>query len=381
MKNLKFLNLSHTKANMPVVESITKVCTKLESLHLENCQLIYDACVDLIGEKLRDTLKVLNIDNINLSPSVVKRLLFTCKKLKYLHANELINILASIHFADESSLAETEKSRFELAKMFVDGDIILKQDKMEALEFTCPHLKELSINCIGTKNTLIYLTSFHSLSELVLGNTSSCLSFLFGGSFLSALKDSLGVRLKSLHLIHIVDVNLRSIAKYCPNLVRLHVEFLGYYEPARDDCIEADDHLPIRTLRHLTISNVSSKFEQIHRNIGQFRKDLTMLIGNGSLKHLSLSCLQELDDNYFECLFLTPLHFSSSKYIYESIENFEFREMNTIGNELITQYLLKRVNCLKELSLINCKLISHMDMTKMKYFILRHNLNCKLNWT
>ena len=101
---------------------------------------------------------------------------------------------------------------------------------MEALGLLCPGLKSLRIYSIGEKNILDYLSHFGNLTKLTIANTQASISFRFGGSLLRLLRTQLGRQLKSLHLIALVDVNLRSIAKCCTSLAKLSVEFIGYYE-------------------------------------------------------------------------------------------------------------------------------------------------------
>ena len=92
------------------------------------------------------------------------------------------------------------------------------------------------------------------------------ISFKFEGNLMHALRDSIGKQLKSLTLINITDVNLRSIARYCTNLVRLKMEFISNYEPAIDEPLSSDinnqawDQVkPIKSLRLLSISNFNIK--------------------------------------------------------------------------------------------------------------------------
>lgn len=112
---------------------------------------------------------------------------------------------------------------------------------METLVRVTPELRQLNINCIGPNSSLAYLGQFRYLNELLIANTNSLISFCFGGVFLETLRtSSLSKQLRALHLIHLVDVNLKSIAKHCTNLVSLNVEFLGYYVPAVDTSLEKD---------------------------------------------------------------------------------------------------------------------------------------------
>lgn len=263
LKNLKKLDMSHTKANKQVFEVISLHCPKIELIYADNCPAIYDDCLDYICAKRSSTIAELSLDNVRqVTKASVMRTLLTCKRLRHFYVNGLLDVLAEMcakhddNHNDgnhEEEAAEKppikEPTKFGLAKFFIDPDIALNEEKMEALVRTSPELRQLHMNCIGPNMCLAYLSQFQALSDLLLSNTSSVISFRFGGVFLDALHtSSLGRQLRNLHLIHLVDVNLRSIAKHCPNLVKLNIEFLGYYEPAADTSLLTpyDDHVTIR---------------------------------------------------------------------------------------------------------------------------------------
>jgi hypothetical protein len=265
---------------------------------------------------------------------------------------------------------------------------------MDSLSYLCPKLKILHINCLGSSSYFAYLNNFSSLTELVLVNPDSLLCYQFNGYLANALKDSIGAKLKLLHLVHIVDVNLRSIAKYCRNLVKLNVEFICYYEPANDlnltqsdvDAEVANNEIGINSLRFLAISNVNNKFEQIHLNMGQFKKDLKLLLSNAQLKYLNLNGLNELEDEYFNCVFTTRApwlvaHQFEHFFIHECIEIMELRQMNQITTQLVIEFLIKAKNSLKQLNLIDCKLISKADLKKMEHLIAVLKLDLRVSWS
>ena len=134
---------------------------------------------------------------------------------------------------------------------------------------------------------------------------------------------------------------------------------------------------------------MSTKLDQVATNMGQFRSDLTGLISNGGLKQLSLGCLNELDDDFFSCVYLAepllpPLNNDMMKeplqFAYESIETIDFKEMNNISSKLILRFLLERPNNLRELNLHACKLISRQDFNRFRTMIALRNLDCKISW-
>lgn len=253
MRTLKKLDISHTKADLQVFQVLGKHCRRLECLYAESCAGVYDECLDLVCSKLADTIVEISMDNVRVTKECCVRALLTCKRLRHFYVNGLVDIFAELDALETATTTTTTTTTsdessstlsFSLAKCFIDSDILLNANKMEALVRSAPGLRHLNINCIGPNSCLAYLSQFRALAHLMLANTASLISFKFGGEFLTALRDSsLGRQLKKLHLIHIVDVNLRSIAKHCPNLVKLNVEFLGYYEPAQDTSLTDKDNL------------------------------------------------------------------------------------------------------------------------------------------
>lgn len=239
MPHLKKLNISHTKANLQVFQVIEKHCRQLEYLVADNCPGIYDECLDILISKLSTKILEISMDNVRLTKPSIVRALLTCQRLKHFNANGLLDILTEL-------LQSVDKTRtLQLTKCLIESDILLSDIKMDALAHLAPDLRQLNINCIGPNTSLAYLGQFRALSHLLLANTASLISFRFGTDFLATLREtSLGRQLKYLDLIHLVDVNLRSIAKHCPNLLKLNVEFLGYYEPAFDISLTEKDNLP-----------------------------------------------------------------------------------------------------------------------------------------
>lgn len=421
MKHLKRLNLSHTKTNGFVAGVLSKTCKKLEHLNLDNCQSMFDDDVDSLCQQLKTTLVYLNIDNIDVSKKTVVKILLDCTSLRFLYASHLFSAIQELYmWAIRDILPEkseklatvchkTGKNRSEqeneplkeiefsgplnLDTIYIDN-VVLKSDLMDSLSYLCPKLKILQINCLGSDSYFSYLNNFSSLSELVLINPDSLLCYHFNGHLMNALKDSIGSKLKLLHLDHIVDVNLRSIAKYCRNLVKLNVEFICYYEPANDpnltqsdlDAEVIDANIGINSLRFLAISNTNNKYEQVHLNMGQFKKDLKLLLSNAQVKFLHLSGLNELEDEYLNCMFTTRAPRLITQqfefvFIHESVEIMELRQMNQVTAQLVIELLIKARNSLKQLNLVDCKLISKADFKKMEHLIKSLNLDLRINWS
>ena len=246
---------------------------------------------------------------------------------------------------------------------------------------------------MGSSKNLIYFSNFSLLTELLLANTDSLISFEYKGCFLTALKNSLGKQLKSLHLTYLVDVNLRSLAKHCTNLQKLTVDFISYYEPAYDSSLDTSDlnaeiinnQIGMANLRFLSLSNLNNKYEHRHLNIGQFKKDLKLLMSHSNLEKLSLNGLSDLDNEYFVELFTTeaPVKFRINlnlKLIIDKIELIELNEINNITPETICELLILAKNSLKSLSLINCKLINKTDFYKFLNVIKYKSLDCNIKW-
>ncbi len=379
MKNLKILNLSHTKANNQVLQVIAKNCKKLESLNLESCRTVYDMDLECLTLALNATLAYLNIDNVNMYADTIHFILKTCKSLRVFVGGHLINSIQSIYnqnLADADSMAQLS-----LDTIFIEGDTILKPSHMESIAITCPMLKRLSINCVGSNECLSYLKNFNCLSEITLANYHALFTFNFKDHFLDVLKTPIGKQLKSLHLIHIVDVNLKSIAKYCRNLSQLTVDFIGYYEPALDKDLTGNEELCVKELRHLSISNSNNKADQVNLNVGTFKSDLKALLSHGMLKSLCLNSLKELDDEYFLQLLSCRSICSPTRYLFDHIEHLEMKKMNGISATLVHNYFLKWNNKLSKLNLFDCKQITKYDFQQMVHDAKYSRFECQINWT
>jgi len=148
------------------------------------------------------------------------------------------------------------------------------------------------------------------------------------------------------------------------------------------------------SLRHLSISNVIPKLNQVPMNMGEFQASLSAFVGNGKLKHLQLIGLNELDDEFFVCLFLSfPLvalpnenDFKSldgsnpNGFASHSIETIEMRDLNKITGKMIFNFLINRSNNLRELKLHGCKKIGCAEVKKFQKIIMLKNLECKISW-
>lgn len=163
------------------------------------------------------------------------------------------------------------------------------------------------------------------------------------------------------------------------------IEFLGYYSPAVDesDQVDLNNNISLKSLqslRYLSICNNNNKLEQINLNIGQFKKDLTLLLSNAKVSFLELIRLQDIDDEYFQCLFTTKAS-SQGSYLHESIETLNLVQMNNFSPFLIESNFLNTKNSLKSLNLFDCKRVTKMDSARMKRIISFNKLDCQLQWS
>ena len=112
------------------------------------------------------------------------------------------------------------------------------------------------------------------------------------------------------------------------------------------------------------------------------KKDLIQLLSHGRVKFLRFGCLNELDEEFFQCFFSAPASRQSGfKLMHESIETMEFKEMNSIGADLVVTYLFNNSNSLKDLAFLGCKLISKYDASKMRLICKEKNLDCAIKWS
>jgi hypothetical protein len=389
MKQLKKLNLSFTKANRQVIDTLVDNCKRVEHLNFENCPCIDDNCIEYLcnDPHISQHLKYLNLHNVPLiSDQSIEICLLKCSNLKFLNTHGMIQKLTELyntHLNVDSSqinLDSLELRGFNLEDFFTDSDMVLKEENMEALSLLCPNLKKIHMYGIGPpKNIFDYLNNFNNLTYLIVSNPSGAISFKFGDSLIDLLRSRIGQQLKYLHLVSFHDVNLRSIAKYCKNLNILNIEFIGYYQPVIDKKI-FDPIQPPQNLKKISISNSNLKHDQINMNMDLFAKDLKLLMSNCQISHLNLNGLSELDDSFLgdlfdqECLIGHKKLFSTGK-----LEILELKELNKISFELFNEFLLG-MDLLKEVHLINCKLINKADVQRMNQFLRENQYDCKIVW-
>lgn len=165
---------------------------------------------------------------MEIAQETIIKILLKCKNLKLFHTLELLNAIASLYkFSTESKAPNDEElsnlsqkiSQMQIKKEDFGGTlnletvhvdhIRLKSEHMESLSIICPLLKTININCMGEPKNLAYLCNFDHLTELLIANTSSLMSFKFDTFLIKVLKGPLGKNLRSLHLTYLVDVNLR----------------------------------------------------------------------------------------------------------------------------------------------------------------------------
>ena len=121
-------------------------------------------------------------------------------------------------------------------------------------------------------------------------------------------------------------------------------------------------------------------------NIDQFQTDLTGLVRNGRLNYLYLNGLNELEDEFFKCLFLShPIVFPPSVEDYHEsmmIETLELCDLNGITADMIYSLLIEDQpnNRLREINLNACKHVSRSELKLFNYIISKKNLDCKINW-
>jgi hypothetical protein len=384
---IKILIFFLFKADVEVIRLLESNKLKLEHLNLENCKLIFEYCIEIVIENMFQTIQYFNIQNISayISEELIEKILFTCNKLRYFHVNNLADVIHKSYiksiFTDQDNYKEL---LLKLKIVHIDPETNLKRDQMNSIAETCPELKSLIINCTGSRSCLENLANFKFLTELLVANLDCSLTYSFGGVLIEALKTSFGKQLRTLHLCHITDVNLRSIAKYCSNLINLNIEFLSYYEPVIDNYNEIDlnnnykkDPI-IESLRHLTIKNHFYKIDQVHSNLDKFKNDICLLLRNGKVNFLQLSNFNDLDDNFFQLLISN--NFGQTKCLLESIETLILEEINMISSKPIFNYLFNTRNSLKHLNLIKCKSIHLYDFNRLKYKVKNLNLDCEINW-
>lgn len=381
MKNLKILNLAHTQANHQVTKQISITCLKLEDLNLESCVKLYDDCIDDIISQVWLTLMYLNIDYIPVSETLVCKILLKCKKIRCFKTQYLAKII--LNHAEKNS----GQNIFQIDKIEIDSHVTLSSNMMEAITYTCPNLRSFQANCMAEKNSISFLNDFPVLTELTLANSSSIIIFKFKGHLMEALKNSIGRQLKSLSLISVDDVNLKTICCYCKSLQKLNVELIGFYDPSLDDYLDQNNNkitnFCIPNLTSLSISKTKNNRDQLVMNANMLVNDIFSIMDGGKVKFLEFNGLGELDNEFFIKLFSSHAMNSfenEHKMIHNNISSLDLKNLNNITADLVHNYLLQP-NMISYINLDTCKLINRRDNVHFGNFVTSKKLNCVVKWS
>lgn len=386
-------------------------CEALEELCLSECKLIHDDCLLYLIRYLWSKLISLNILNAtSITEDCIKEILLNCTRLKFLYTEKLVKIIHSLNSKcdivnpdgdnyeyidsdDEAGLKEAEEKKkkieeqkdivykFNLETIYIDQRQYLHPNQFQSLIFSCPKLKSLLINSIGSNDILNELHNFQHLRSIVISNLQ-VLTYKFENYFVNYLKLH-GKNLRKLHLVHIVDVNLRVLIETCTNLSELKVEFIQYYIPAKSTIdinnneSNNDDNsklLPLLNLTKFSLGSSNCEANKHYPNLELFKNHLNLIFEKAvNLNNLQLKSLHVINDDYLLELIVCNKFSALNK-----LEVIEFNKLNNVSYSLIENFILfpKHVTCktfasLKEFIIRDCKKIT-------KYAVQQANKKAKL---
>jgi hypothetical protein len=199
------------------------------------------------------------------------------------------------------------------------------------------------------------------------------------------LKKSFGKNLKSLELISVPDVNLKSIGFYCSRLSKLKVEINYDYDPAPDNFLDENNNEivfePNKNLTELSINRIYNRYEQVpEKNVASLKNHIHLLLMGASVKKLYLNGLQELDDDFFISIFSVHDSFEY-KMVWQYIQVLELKHICGITAEFVKYYLLRSSNNVLDLiNLEGCKAITKKDYLNLVRFVEKYNIDCQVKW-
>ena len=387
-KNLKRLNLTQTQVNDQVLHLIANSCQCLEELSLRDCKSIYDDCLLYLTNILSRKLTSLNVDNVFLTDDCVKQILIECTLLKFLYTDNLVRVINSM--TQESNIAYV----FNLETIYCDNtNVYMQQPQFNCLTFSCPKLKCIQITCFGSNEILGSLKEFKALNQLIISN-QNVVVYKFDNNLVNYFMLN-GHQLRKLHLIHVCDVNIQTIIQNCMNLSELVVEFSQYYTPfgitIDYELTELEQKMlpDLKYLNTISMGNFSINEKKTNLNIELFKFDLKLLIKKAiNLKNLRFDRFNFINDEFFNDLMKFSFEQNASK-----IEKIELIKLNQLSMNVINRHLLfhetkvlpihseNRFKRLKNVYLIDCKLITKVNfevaIKKLKSF----NLDCLLKWS
>jgi hypothetical protein len=367
------------------MQIITKTCCNLEELCLSDCRSIHEDCLLPLTNTLSNKLTSLNVDNIFLTEECIKQILIDCIYLKFFYTENLIRIIHKLHNSDTLY-------KYNLETIYCDNtQIYLHDEHFRSLVFSCPKLKNLRINCMGTNEILSSLIEFQQINQLLISNYR-VLTYKFDTHLMNYFV-LYGNNLKKIHLIHINDVNLRILLQTCTNLNELILEFTHYYSPA---CLQNSEFelteveqklLPdLRHLQSISLSNSNCSTTKLYLNIDLFKFDLKLLIKKAvNLKYLKFESFNFINDSFFIDLIQNSFQLNA-----KTIEKIEFIKLNNLNFKPIFKHLLfdnefnydeNRFKNLKILNLFDCKLVTKANFQNANRILKNFNLNCQIGWS
>ena len=228
LTHLVKLNLSHTKTDNAVVQTIAKYMQHLESLNIANCKVYDKGVMALLPDGATGygcpKMSTLDLENLHtLSVNGIELLLTGLPELQYLNHPVVCNALANL-----TSRNDIDMQQLNLLHIFYDyqestyiaqSDIFVSEI-FHSLHLCCPNITKLDL-CLqqssddGLGQVLKMFTSIVDLSLTSVDN--------FTATILPLLR-SHGDQLLQLCLNDVNGIAFRYILKFCTELTRLSIQ-------------------------------------------------------------------------------------------------------------------------------------------------------------
>uniref|UniRef100_T1JAF0 F-box/LRR-repeat protein 15-like leucin rich repeat domain-containing protein n=1 Tax=Strigamia maritima TaxID=126957 RepID=T1JAF0_STRMM len=358
------LNLSNTCASSSVLAAIPRHCSKLRHLDLSYCKRVNDNGIsNLCSEPLkicknpnpqttRMKIITLNMQGTQVTPLGGICALKNLPELKTLRCNSFNRILDLLSteleaFSESNNSATKTPQTYSLTTLYANTSKV----NLNTATIVWPNIEKLKVG--NMNDGLLSLTRFRNLQVLVIDGL--CIDCNFDNIFVPLLQN-INRNLKSLTISKVDSVDVSVIGYTCPMLECLRLDYITSNGKSNVEWLMRQcNHVPFKHLLRLELLFCKDDYMP--------KQHLRLLLEN---------C------KYLEKLRIINCQSLTDAVVKEVVKLNSFRKLSVLSlcrcnlitvSSLFT--ILKLAKCLKNVSIMNCKMFSNNDL---KLLSLKFNL-------
>ncbi|XP_071506513.1 uncharacterized protein [Diadema antillarum] len=389
--NLPFavkLDFSKTKISSLAVQSLFRLCSDLQELSLQHCQVCDNdvgILCNLAMQHQRFQLRKLDLYSSMVTETGIRALLRSIPQLCELHNSNLISsIIAESPITEEyaaqylRTFSQSSEDGRGLGRDCVDRErgqnglrllecsdfTTLSDSHLKLISFLCPQLTSLDLRFARgfSSRGVSDLAGLEHLRELKLASSGN-LTVLGVWKYL----EKRGAQLKALSLEDFDGLDLLRIGVLCPNLCRLLVFMM-----LDDICFHSGDETPPgpqRPFQHLedmalwcTNTNITLTEAMLSYVFPQCR----------SLRTLEVIRVASFND--------AIIAEAMASHGFRELQSLTLHECNAVTSQGISQLVLDGQNSLEALTLMDCFAINRRDYEGWCKVAKKLNYNLNISW-